>query len=122
MTLHDFELLVADALDQLPAGFAKRLDNVEVVVEIWPSPEDLKAGHAPRGTTLFGLYRGIPQTRRGTYQAVVPDRISIFAGPIVRVYGENYETVKTVVRQTVLHEIGHHFGMNEDEIRDAMGS
>jgi predicted Zn-dependent protease with MMP-like domain len=121
MTLQEFEQLVADAIDHLPDRFAKLLDNVDVVVEVWPSREDLTAGHAPRGTTLFGLYRGIPQTKRGVYQAVLPDRISIFAGPIVRAYGTDTDTVRSAIRKTVLHEIGHHFGMSEEEIQGAMG-
>lgn len=121
MTLHEFELLVADAIDHLPDRFAKLLDNVDILVEIWPPREDLAAGHVPRGATLFGLYRGIPQTKRGIYQAVLPDRISIFAGPIVRTYGQDTDIVRNAIRKTVLHEIGHHFGMSEGEIQEAMG-
>lgn len=118
MTLKDFEALVAQALDHLPEQFAKALDNVEIVVEIWPTPQDLMAGKVTHGT-LFGLYRGIPKTKRGTYQAVLPDKISIFAGPIVAAFGENFDAVRQQVRKTVLHEIGHHFGMSEEEIRNA---
>lgn len=109
MTLKDFEELVAQALDHLPDQFAKKLDNVEIVVEIWP----------PHGENLFGLYRGIPQTKRGHYAGALPDKISIFAGPIVREFGDNPDAVRLQVRKTVLHEIGHHFGMSEEEIRNA---
>lgn len=119
MTLKEFEDLVASALDGLPEVFAKAMDNVEVVVEIWPTREDLISGKVPTGNTLFGLYRGIPQTKRANYQAALPDKIVIFAGPIVRVYGEDIETVKQQVRNTVLHEVGHHFGMSDEEIRAA---
>jgi predicted Zn-dependent protease with MMP-like domain len=112
MTLKEFEDLVAAALDGLPEVFAKAMDNVEVVVEIWPPPTN-------DGLTLFGLYRGIPQTKRGTYQAVLPDKIIIFSGPIVRAYGDDPEAVKREVRNTVLHEIGHHFGMSDAQIRAA---
>lgn len=119
MTLKDFEVLVAQALDHLPDKFAKALDNVGVVAEIWPTAEDLVAGGAHPGTTLFGLYRGIPQTKRGTYQGVLPDKISIFAGPIVQMFGENPDAVKKQVRDTVLHEIAHHFGLSDEEIRAA---
>lgn len=109
MTLEEFERLVGEALDGLPDVFAKEMDNVEVVVEIWPPP----------GPVLFGLYRGVPQTKRGTYQVVLPDKIIIYAGPIVRIYGDNTEEVKRQVRNTVFHEIGHHFGMTDEEIRKA---
>lgn len=119
MTLKEFEDLVAAALDGLPEVFARAMDNVEVVVEIWPTREDLLAGSTPPGSTLFGLYRGIPQTKRANYQAALPDKIVIFAGPIVQMFGEDHEVVKKQVRNTVLHEIGHHFGMSDEEIRKA---
>lgn len=109
VTLKEFEDLVAHALDNLPEFFAKKLDNVAVVVEIWP----------PHGAPLFGLYQGIPQTKRGHYVGALPDKITIFAGPIVRAFGDNPEAVKEQVRNTVLHEIGHHFGMTDEEIRRA---
>ncbi len=109
MTIKEFEELVAAALDNLPEQFARAMDNVEVVVEIWPPP----------GEVLFGLYRGIPKTKRGTYHSVLPDKIIIFAGPIVRMFGDNPDAVRQQVRDTVLHEIGHHFGMTDEEIRKA---
>ena len=117
MTLKDFEVLVTQALDNLPEEFARAMDNVEVVVEVWPTPQDLTAGNVKHGMTLFGLYHGIPQTKRGHYVAALPDKISIFAGPIVQMFGENPDAVRQQVRKTVLHEVGHHFGMNEQEIR-----
>ena len=120
MTIKQFEDLVVTALDHLPETFARTLDNVEVVVEIWPTPQDLAAGGVmDPGMTLLGLYRGVPQTKRSNYTAVLPDKIIIFAGPIVRAYGEDGEAVKEQVRKTVLHEIGHHFGMSDEEIRNA---
>jgi predicted Zn-dependent protease with MMP-like domain len=119
MTVKEFEDLVTSALDGLPEAFARAMDNVEVVVEIWPTREDLIAGAVQPGDTLFGLYRGIPQTKRGNYQGALPDKIIIFAGPIVRLFGNNHDAVKKEVRKTVLHEIGHHFGMSDAEIRAA---
>ena len=119
MTREEFEQLVAQALDGLPDKFARVMDNVEVTVEIWPTVEDLAAGHVPQGATLFGLYRGIPQTKRANYQAALPDKIVIFAGPLYAAYGVDEEKLKTEVRNTVLHEIGHHFGMSDSEIRAA---
>lgn len=119
MTIKEFEDLVAVSLDGLPEVFAKALDNVEVVVEIWPTQQDLVDGGVPPGNTLYGLYRGIPQTKRANYQGALPDKIIIFAGPIVQMHGENPDAVKKQVRNTVLHEMGHHFGMSDEAIRAA---
>ena len=119
MTLKDFEALVTQALDNLPEEFARAMDNVEIVVEIWPTAQDLMAGKVTHGT-LFGLYHGIPRTRRGHYAGALPDKISIFAGPIVAAFGESPDEVRDQVRKTVLHEIAHHFGLDEHEIRNAM--
>lgn len=119
MTLKDFELLVAEALDELPTEFAKAMENVEVVVEIWPSAYHVQLAGVRNGMTLFGLYQGVPKTKRGTYQAVLPDKISIFAGPIAAAFGHDPLAVKRQVTDTVLHEIGHHFGMTDVQIRAA---
>lgn len=119
MTREEFEQLVAQALDGLPAEFARQLDNVEVVVEDWPSWEDLQSVGAGANVTLFGLYRGIAKTKRANYTNVLPDKISIFAGPILALTGDNPDLVKAKVRKTVLHEVGHHFGISEETIRQA---
>ena len=117
MTLKDFEALVAAALDDVPEQFAKAMDNVEVIVEIWPTAEEMSAGHVSAGSTLFGLYRGIPKTQRGNYSGVLPDIIIIFAGPLVAFFGHDPEVLRREVRKTVFHEIGHHFGMSDEQIR-----
>ena len=119
MTLDQFSELVDEAMVDLPDQFKSALSNVLIVVEVWPSRADL-AGLKVHGW-LFGLYRGVPQTKRGYYNAALPDKIIIFAGPILSVYGYDSQEVKRQVRSTVLHEIGHHFGMSEREIRAAMG-
>jgi predicted Zn-dependent protease with MMP-like domain len=120
MSREEFEKLVAQTIDSLPDTFARKLDNVSLVVEAWPTPEELGAAGVEPGMTLFGLYRGIPQTNRGNYTAALPDKIIIFSGPMFAVYGNNEKLLKRQVRNTVLHEIGHHFGMNEEEIRRAV--
>lgn len=119
MTRNEFEELVKEALDSLPEEFAKKLDNVEVVVGEWPTREQLLAGRVKPGMTLFGLYQGIPQTQRSQYFEVLPDKITIFAGPILMLLGNNLEAVKDQVRKTVMHEIGHHFGMSDAQIHQA---
>ncbi len=119
MTLEEFEKTVAQALDELPEEFRKAMENIEVVVEIWPSPMDLASARVRNGMTLFGLYHGIPKTKRGLYQAVLPDKVSIFAGPIAAAFGHDPEAMRRQIRDTVLHEIGHHFGMTDEQIRKA---
>jgi predicted Zn-dependent protease with MMP-like domain len=110
-----FEELVADALDELPVELGDALDNVVVVVEEWPTPAQLEG----REGTLLGLYEGIPLTERGplTYAGVVPDRILVFRGPLCALARDEHDLVEQV-RVTVLHEVGHHFGVDEDRLRE----
>jgi predicted Zn-dependent protease with MMP-like domain len=121
MTLsrEQFEILVDEALDGLPDDIADWLDNVVIVVGERPTPEQLsEAGLAP-GDLLFGLYVGVPKTRRGfTYGEIVPDKIVIFRQAIERVC-RTPARIRECVRKTVLHEIGHHFGMDEEQLRAA---
>lgn len=109
-------------LDSIPEEFAKELDNVEVVVEAWPSQDDLQSVGAGAGVTLYGLYRGVAKTRRANYSGVLPDKIVIYAGPILAHFDGNSDAVKAQVRKTVLHEIGHHFGMSEQDIHRAQNA
>jgi predicted Zn-dependent protease with MMP-like domain len=120
MNIAEFEALVASALDGMPPEFARAMDNVEVVVEIWPTAEELSAGNVEPGSTLLGLYHGVPKTKRGSYIGALPDKIIIFAGPILTMSGFDPAAVKREVRNTVLHEVGHHFGLNEKEIAKAL--
>lgn len=113
------ERFVADALDTLPEEFGNKLQNITIVVEDWPTEEQLRLGNVPPGMTLFGLYQGIPLPKRNHYHAVLPDRITLFAGPLLRAHGKDILQLQQQVRDTVIHEIGHYFGMNEKEIRAA---
>lgn len=108
----EFEDLVAAALDSIPQEFMTELDNVEVVVEDEP-PADL----VPRGHTLFGLYHGIPKTKRGIHYQSMPDKISIYRGPITRAF-RTPARIKEQVRRTVIHEIAHHFGIDDDRLHE----
>ncbi len=112
-----FEDLVAQALDSLPEEIARAMQNVEVVVEDEPPSEMLEG--LPRGTTLLGLYHGVPLTNRERYDRVLPDKISIYRGPIVRL-GRTPEQIREQVRRTVIHEIAHHFGIDEGRL-DELG-
>lgn len=119
MTRAEFETLVREALDDLPDTFAQRLENVEIVIEDEPDPQLLRAlGLDPRRDTLFGLYQGVPLHLRGTgYSGVLPDKISIFYVPLLRSC-QSPERIRQQVRITVIHEIGHFFGLDDKTIRD----
>jgi predicted Zn-dependent protease with MMP-like domain len=96
-----------------------QLDNVEIVVENEPTPAQRQAGDKD-SDELFGLYEGIPQSERGSsYSMVVPDRIVIFQGPLERAFPDRRE-LEEEIRITVLHEVAHHFGFDEDAI-DELG-
>jgi len=113
-----FEELVLAALDELPPEFREKLENVEITIEGWPSRHDLaRAGIGPSGT-LFGLYTGVPRTARGVwYGNVLPDRIVIYQGPI-EAYCRSREEIVQTVRDTVMHEIGHYFGLSDQRLRE----
>jgi len=118
-----FAELVNEAVDGLPAEFASRLENVDVVVAAGPSARTLREVGL-KGGMLLGLYRGIPQTRRTTrYGNVAPDQIVIYREPILAKAraecsgGDLDAAVREQVRRTVLHEIGHHFGLSEADLR-----
>lgn len=113
-----FRELVAEAVDGIPEPFSSCLENVEVVIEDEPSPELLsRVGLHPRHDTLFGLYEGIPLTERSVNDAMrLPDRITIFYRPLRRAC-VTPAAIRAAIRDTVIHEIAHFFGMEEDEIR-----
>ncbi len=113
-----YELLVQETLNSLPDDLRGQLRNVAIVVEDRPSRRQLaEAGMRPP-QTLFGLYQGIPQTGRGAwYGNVLPDKITIFRKPI-EAYSRSWDDVVRLVRETVLHEIGHHFGLSENRLRE----
>ena len=105
-----FARMVARALDGLPAEFREQLRNIEVVVEDEPSPEQLRGGGE-----LLGLYEGVPLTDRGAQEPYLPDRISIFRGPIERMTASPRQQAE-IVRDTVVHEIAHHFGISDERL------
>jgi len=111
-----FRKLVSEALDGLPKEFAEKLNNVSVVVEDFPTPMQLKSLRLPPWALLFGLYQGVPQTKRGVYYSHIPDKITIFKNSIEKI-ATTEEEIKAQVRQTVIHEIGHHFGLSDSEMK-----
>ncbi len=114
VSMERFRELVADALDELPVQFQALMQNVEVVVQEEPSPELARQFQG----LLLGLYQGVPLNRRSWMGMQLPDKISIYRRNILRVCADE-EQIREQVKTTVMHEIGHHFGMNERELRDA---
>jgi len=112
-----FEALVARALDELPLEFQGRLDNVDVVVEDWPTSRQLGRIKARSHAQLLGLYEGVPQTKRGRhYGMVVPDKITIFQKPI-EAKAQSDKEIEMEIQRVVRHEIAHHFGTDEETLR-----
>jgi predicted Zn-dependent protease with MMP-like domain len=112
-----FERLVVEALDSLPPFFQEKMNNVEVLVEDEPDPELLTEMEMdPTEDTLLGLYQGIPLTERYNYNLVMPDTITLYQKPIEAVAGGNFDRIRDEVRHTVIHEIAHHFGIDDDRL------
>jgi predicted Zn-dependent protease with MMP-like domain len=108
----EFEQLVEQALGELPERFADLLHNIAVIVEEEPSPSDRAALADPR-YELLGIFRGIPRTKRTYGMTSMPDTIAIFRGPILRTARNRDEAVGQI-RDTVVHELGHYFGLSDD--------
>ncbi len=118
---HDqFSDLVAEALDSLPAEFLARIENVEVLVEEWPSREDLETvGLDLRDrVSLLGLYHGVPLTSRGAFYSALPDTITIYQRPIERLCGQDHEQIREQVRHTVIHEVAHYYGISDERLEE----
>jgi predicted Zn-dependent protease with MMP-like domain len=110
-----FEKLVVEALDGLPPQFAEMLENVAVVVEEEPAPAVLAEMGMEEDEELMGLYLGVPLTERDTQYQSLPDRIAIYRGPVLRCCNSRRQIVREV-RETVVHELGHFFGLDDDEM------
>lgn len=100
----DFERVVRETLASLPSDLRSRISNVEIAVEDEPPP----------GQRLLGLYQGVPLTRRGSgYSGALPDKITIYRGPLERLYGGDAAMLHDRIRHVVLHELAHHFGISD---------
>jgi predicted Zn-dependent protease with MMP-like domain len=118
MTRERFRRLVREAIDSIPTRFSRHLANVAVVVEDEPTPGLLAEMEIDPPDTLFGLYQGTPLTeRRWDHGNTLPDRITIYQWPIEDA-SETEDDVVTEIGETLIHEVGHYFGLSEEEIED----
>jgi predicted Zn-dependent protease with MMP-like domain len=114
----DFERLVAEALASIPRRFRKAMQNIAIVVEDEPSPDLLEEMEIEPPDTLLGLYQGTPLTeRRWDHGNTLPDRVLIFQGPHER-DAEDEDDLVVAIGETLIHEIGHYFGLSEEEIEE----
>lgn len=119
VTREGFEKIVKKGIRAIPENFLSKLDNVAIIVESEPTKTQKKKLHIHKGWTLLGLYEGIPQSKRGDhYTFVVPDKITIFQRPI-EAGARDEKEIEEIVKNTVWHEIAHHFGMDEGSVRQA---
>ncbi len=114
-----FERLVQEGISLIPKKFMAKLENVAIVIEDEPTVQQREKLKLRKSFTLFGLYEGVPQTKRGPhYGMTLPDKITIFQRPIEQFAGSE-EEIRKIVCDTVWHEIAHHFGSDEQRVREA---
>jgi predicted Zn-dependent protease with MMP-like domain len=117
-----FEAKVKEAMESLPEAFLKKMDNLEIVVEDFPDAETLESVGLTSKWDLLGLYSGVPLTHRSFFTySILPERIYLYRVPIIRsaVYDRN---LTAAIRSVLVHEIGHHFGFDDQELDDMMES
>jgi predicted Zn-dependent protease with MMP-like domain len=103
----DFQRVIQETLDSLPRDLRERISNLEILVEEEPPP----------GQPLLGLYQGVPLTRRtSNYSGALPDKITIYRGPLERLYGYDADLLSSQIKHVVLHEIAHHFGISDERL------
>jgi predicted Zn-dependent protease with MMP-like domain len=110
----DFDAVIDDALDNLPPAFRDQLGSVAIVVEEEPTPDQLAS---VRAGGLFGLYQGIPRTRWGADGAPLASKITLFRGPLMRA-NRDRSRLEAAIRDTLHHEIAHHFGIDDARLRE----
>ncbi len=113
-----FEAIVAQTLQELPLDLRGQIANVAIVVEEWPDEETMKLAGADDPSELLGFYYGVPLTERSTnYGLVLPDKISLFRRPIEKSCSSKDE-IREVIRETLMHEIAHYFGIDDDRLEE----
>lgn len=118
MTRRQFEEIVAEAIDGLPREFRARMENVIVEVRDRPTRKQLEDNHVPPGETLLGLYEGVPLSERPEgLDPIFPDRIFIFQRPLEECFRTRARLIEEI-RETVIHEIGHFFGLDHGDMEE----
>ena len=117
METRRFEHLVRRAMGELPPAFLERMENVDVVVELWASREQLIGSGLDEREMLLGLYEGIPLPDRYDYNLVLPDKITLFQRAIESICKTDEEVVAEV-RATIIHEVAHHFGIDDEALHE----
>jgi predicted Zn-dependent protease with MMP-like domain len=119
MTRKQFKALVEEAIDTIPARFAREVKNVAIVIEDEPSDELLAEMEMGPDDALLGLYQGVPLTERAWAQGnILPDRITLFQYAIEDECDGDEDEIVVAIGETLIHELGHYFGMSEDEIME----
>lgn len=117
VTAARFQQIMEGVIDAFPEWLAARLDNVSFFVQPWPTAEQHRTLRARPQGMLLGLYQGVPQVRRsGRYHLIPPDRITLFQGPL-QMRANDEQELGWLIRRTILHEVGHHLGFSESELR-----
>ncbi len=118
----EFDATISKALDSLPKKYTTRMDNVAIVIADDPSPDQRTKLKLRCNQTLFGLYEGVPLSKRGSnYTWVLPDKITLFKNPLVSVSRDMNDFYKHV-RHTLWHEMSHHFGLDHEQIHRLDGT
>lgn len=118
MTAEEFEHVIIETMEGLPAQFKEGLDNVDIVLEEYPDAETMRLAGVRYREGLLGFYHGVPITSRTQgYGMVAPDKISIYRQPIL-LYYQTPERIREGIKHTVLHELAHYFGIDDDRLRE----
>jgi predicted Zn-dependent protease with MMP-like domain len=118
VTDDEFSKMIGEAMDELPEEYVKGLDNVAIVYEDDPTPVQRAELKLHCDQSLYGLYQGIPRTKRGAgYNLVLPDKITIFKNPMLETV-HDMAGLKWQVKHTLWHEIAHHYGLDHDRIHE----
>lgn len=117
MSAERFEELVLDAVQDLPQELLSRLDNVAIVTQRWPSEIQMRSAGIRHRDDILGLYEGIPLTERANYNLVLPDKITVFQGPVESIC-HTLDEMTREIQDTVAHEIAHHFGIDDERLEE----